>query len=160
MKSCYSLKVGKKIIPFKCKSLIEGENFDLSQIRKPVFALFWCVDCICSLYEMANINNKVINLYKEKVDFLFINCGDNIDDVNEYFNKNRLKMSLIDFKTRYVCVDYFDYITNLINIVDIPTSIIIDENLFIRSILVGKNKVEKYLNCIDNVLSNLNNQKN
>lgn len=153
----YKLKAMKKIAPFTCKTLIKESIINITEIKKPILINFWSITCNYSIDEMVNINNKVICNYNDKVLFLFINCGDSIGEINDFVNKNTTKASFKNFIIKNICVDYDDYITSLLGISDIPTSIIIDKELTVRHILIGKNREDKYINCLDSLFSVDNN---
>lgn len=153
MKTNNTLKIGSKITTFSCISLLDGLSVNISQINKPALINFWSTNCFYSTNELVSID-KVKNIYNDKVDFFLINCGDSIEVVKEYLNRNKTKMMLKNLKLQNIFIDYNDYITDLLNITDIPTSIIIDENLMINYTLIGKNKVSKYLSCLNFLTTN------
>ena len=147
----YQLKTMKKIIPFTCRTLINGNSIDLNEVKKPILINFWSITCHYSVDEIVDINNKVIYNYNDKVLFIFINCGDSVDEVNEFINKNLTKLLFKNFITQNICIDYDDYITNLLGISDIPISIILDEKLIIRHLMLGKTKIDKYINYLNDL---------
>ena len=118
--------------------------------NKIIFINFWSIECDYCIREI----NKIIDIIDKYNDvyFLFINCGNSKDDVISFLKKRKLKINIL--------LDEDDYLTELLDIRNIPTSIIVDKNKKILNIFIGEKNKVKYINTLKNIINNSFNENN
>lgn len=152
------LKENTKIQLFTCKAVYTKETLDISLFyNTQILIYFWAIECEYCTSELIKLST-LSNTYKENTKFIYINCGDTEEEIINFITKNSQKLQLnINNISEKIYSDYNDNITSLLNIENIPTTLIIKKNLIINNILVGKNKIEKYKNLLE---KNLEQPKN
>ena len=146
----FKLKIGKTIPSFFYYKLkIEKKNIKNIE-NKIIFLNFWSIECDYCIKEINKIEDIISKF--DDIYFLFINCGDSKEDVINFLNKKKLNINIL--------LDEDDYLTELLDVKNIPTSIIIDKNKNIVNILIGEQNKIKYINYIKNALNNIDNIDN
>jgi len=140
----FKLKIGKKIPSFIFYILKKEKKNTVNIEDKILFINFWSIECDYCIKEILKIT-EIINKNKNTY-FLFINCGNSKEDVDYFLNKKNLKLNVL--------LDEDDYLTELLDIRNIPTSIVIDQNKSIVNIFIGEQNKLKYINSIKNALNN------
>lgn len=146
----FKLKINKKIPTFLLYKLKKEKKNAINIENKALFINFWSIECDYCIKEILKIT-EIINKNKD-IYFLFINCGNSKEDVNIFLNKKNLKLNVL--------LDEDDYLTELLDIKNIPTSIIIDKNKYIVNIFIGEQNKMKYISSIKNTLNNTNIKEN
>jgi len=140
----FKLKIGKKIPSFIFYKQKKKKKNTVNIEDKILFINFWSIECDYCIKEILKIT-EIINKNKNTY-FLFINCGNSKEDVDYFLNKKNLKLNVL--------LDEDDYLTELLDIRNIPTSIVIDQNKSIVNIFIGEQNKLKYINSIKNALNN------
>ena len=146
----FKLKIGKKIPSFLFYKL-KKEKKNIQNIEdKIIFINFWSIECDYCIKEIVKIE-EIITKNKD-IYFLFINCGNSKEDVYSFLNKKNLKLNVL--------LDEDDYLTELLDIKNIPTSIIINKSKNILNIFIGEQNKNKYNSTIKNILNDFNINQN
>lgn len=151
------LKENTKLPLFTCKAVYTKKILDISRLNNTsALIYFWAVECEYCTHELIKLSS-LFNTYKENTEFIYINCGDTEEEIINYITKNSQKIQLnINNISENIYSDYNDNITTLLNVENIPTTLIIKKNLIINNILIGKNKIEKYKSLIEKNIEPIN----
>jgi thiol-disulfide isomerase/thioredoxin len=111
------LKEGNKFPNFEL-NLLDGENFSSDSLKgKVTFINLWFTACIPCIEEMPELN-KLVEAYKDKVQFLSITFDD-IEKVQLFLNK-------IDFNFKHI-IHANKFIKDELKNISFPKNIIIDK---------------------------------
>ena len=130
-----AIKIGDQLPDISEKITINPE--------KPLFINFfatWCGPCMQEMPDMNSLYNK----YKDKVQFLFVHCGETQQDIELFIKKNNF-----DFK---VFVDSDNTLAQQFNVLSIPLTIITNNNKIIQDIIIGAHTYEEYEKQINKIL--------
>ena len=95
---------------------------------------------------MGELQN-VYEEYKDKVDFVMINCGETKETIENFLVENK---GAYTFPIGY---DEDNSISDKFNIMAIPTTFIVDKNKNISKKIVGANTYENFKNEIEKVIN-------
>ena len=101
----------------------------------PIFINFfatWCGPCVRELPDIQKLYNK----YKDKIQFIFIHCGGNVNEVTTFIKQNGFSFPVV--------VDDDNSLTQQFNVLSIPLTIITDDNTIVKNIIVGACSYEDY----------------
>lgn len=131
--------IGGEVMQDFTIDFIDGKKFTLSETNKPVFINFfatWCGPCMGEMPDLKELHEQ----YKNEVDFVFIDCGEDVETVKE-FQKN-------GFETLPIAIDKDDSLSKREKVMGIPTTYILDKNKNIIHRQVGaisKTDYETYI---------------
>lgn len=129
---------------FSC-DLNDGSTFVLKDKKKPVFINFWATWCGPCVGEMPDLQN-VYDEYKDKIDFVFINCGGSQSDIDKFVQSSNVKYTIpIGF-------DKDNAISSKFGVRSIPRTIILDSDKRVACDIVGARRGEDYVKEINKVL--------
>lgn len=131
---------------FSCETN-KGDVFKLYERNdgKPVFINFWATWCGPCVGEMPDLQD-IYDEYKDKVDFIFINCGDSKDIISSFLNVDGNSFT---FPIGY---DENNDISMKFNITGIPTTHIVDKDNKIIDKLIGARSGSEYSERIKQVI--------
>lgn len=142
----YKEDINTKMQNFSCE-VNNNQRFELYNRKnnKPVFINFWATWCGPCVGELPDLQ-KVYDEYKDKVDFIFINCGDSKEMINEFINKSAIIYSIpIGF-------DEKNELGLKFNISAIPTTYILKVDNTIYDKIIGSRAGDEYKELLDKVL--------
>lgn len=132
-------KIGGEVMQDFTIDFIDGKKFTLSETNKPVFINFfatWCGPCMGEMPDLKELHEQ----YKNEVDFVFIDCGEDVETVKEFQNNG--------FETLPIAIDKDDSLSKREKVMGIPTTYILDKNKNIVHKQVGvisKAEYEAYI---------------
>ena len=123
----------------------QGNTFNMDETTKPVFINFWATWCGPCVSEMPDLQ-ELYDEYKDKVDFIFINCGDGESEINEFLENSETKYT---FPIGY---DFDNDLSIKFNVQAIPTTYVVDKDKKIVDVLVGSNVKAFYEEYIKKII--------
>ena len=151
---CYILENNVVMPDFTCKTnhefkQDEKENekysFNLKKSNKHVFINFWATWCGPCVRELKYLQ-ELYEEYKDKIDFVFINCGSSENELTNFAKSNNY--------TFPIGFDEDDYISNMFSVRSIPMTVIVNKDKVIKNIIIGAVSKNEYKNNIEEVLKN------
>lgn len=140
-----STNEGEKIMEnFSCETN-KGNTFSLDGRSKPAFINFWATWCGPCCMEMPDLQD-VYDEYKEKVDFIFVNCGDSKETISNFINTSEISYT---FPIGY---DENNELAFKYNITGIPTTYIVDAKNEISDMVVGARPGDEYRKMLNKVI--------
>jgi thiol-disulfide isomerase/thioredoxin len=129
------IKIGEKVPHYIFKDVLNGDKkpFDISTQGKPLILEFWatwCGPCIPAMKELELYQNKFGN----QLEILTIS-PDKSSNLLRYINNTKTSLKIAHDSTH---IDIFDYR-------EIPHTILIDKNGFIKAITTPKQLTEKII---------------
>ena len=142
----YKEDMNNKMQNFSCE-LNNNQVFELygRKNNKPVFINFWATWCGPCVGELPDLQ-KVYDEYKDKVDFVFINCGDSRKIIDEFLNKSSIMYSIP------IGYDEKDELAMKFNISAIPTTYILKSDNTIFDKVIGSRTGDEYKKILNKVL--------
>ena len=140
-------KGDNKMDNFSCETN-KGETFELysRNNNKPVFINFWATWCGPCVGEMPDLQD-VYDEYKDKVDFIFINCGDSKEIISSFLNDMEGKYT---FPIGY---DESDELALKFNVTGIPTTYVLNSDNTISDMVVGARSGDEYRKLLSKVIN-------
>ena len=121
------LKVGDRLYNMSPKITFNVDN--------PVLINFfatWCGPCVQELPDMQHL----YNMYKDKVQFVFIHCGGNENDVTTFLKQKNISLPVV--------IDDDNSIRQQFNVLSIPFAIITDCDKIVKKTIVEARSYEDY----------------
>ena len=152
-KKSYNLEENIKIPDFICETNFDfqqnNENnkdiltFSLYKSPKPVFINFWATWCGPCVGEMPDLQ-KLFNKYNKTIDFIFINCGANKEELYDFLKKNNYNLPL--------GFDEKNELAYSFNVKAIPMTILVNKDKIIKNIIIGARSEDQYEELIKGII--------
>ena len=152
-KKNYNLEENIKIPDFTCETNFDfqqnNENnkdiltFSLYKSPKPVFINFWATWCGPCVGEMPDLQ-KLFNKYNKTIDFIFINCGANKEELYDFLKKNNYNLPL--------GFDEKNELAYSFNVKAIPMTILVNKDKIIKNIIIGARSEDQYEELIKGII--------
>jgi len=152
-KKNYNLEENIKIPDFICETNFDfqqnNENnediltFSLYKSPKPVFINFWATWCGPCVGEMPDLQ-KLFNKYNKTIDFIFINCGANKEELYDFLKKNNYNLPL--------GFDEKNELAYSFNVKAIPMTILVNKDKIIKNIIIGARSEDQYEKLIKGII--------
>ena len=152
-KKSYNLEENIKIPDFICETNFDfqqnNENnediltFSLYKSPKPVFINFWATWCGPCVGEMPDLQ-KLFNKYYKTIDFIFINCGANKEELYDFLKKNNYNLPL--------GFDEKNELAYSFNVKAIPMTILVNKDKIIKNIIIGARSEDQYEKLIKGII--------
>ena len=152
-KKNYNLEENIKIPDFICETNFDfqqnNENnediltFSLYKSPKPVFINFWATWCGPCVGELPDLQ-KLFNKYNKTIDFIFINCGANKEELYDFLKKNNYNLPL--------GFDEKNELAYSFNVKAIPMTILVNKDKIIKNIIIGARSEDQYEELIKGII--------
>lgn len=130
---------GREIPDFNFTDL-NGKTYDKTSSKGKVTVLkCWFIHCVACVKEFPDLN-KLVNQNKSNPDIQFISLAlDNKEDLIKFLKKKKFQYSVIP--------EMKNYLTDILNITEYPTHLLIDKNGIIIKVV---NKIEDLIPFLQN----------